>query len=97
MKNLGNDIAVDQKRPERAAATSPRQRLGGRWEQTNALQGQKLLHLQRVLPHTALTQGVALGYERVGPSGRFDNILNSRLKLLCNLRNPCLKPLKLTN
>ena len=30
MKNLGNDIAVDQKRPERATATSPRQRLGGR-------------------------------------------------------------------
>jgi hypothetical protein len=29
MKDLGNDIAVDQKRPERAAATSPRQRLGG--------------------------------------------------------------------
>jgi hypothetical protein len=41
MKNLGNDIAVDQKRPERAAATSPRQRLGGEnWEQISALQGQ---------------------------------------------------------
>jgi hypothetical protein len=44
--------------------------LGEKWEQTNALQGQKLLHFQRVLPHTALTQGDALGYERVGPSGR---------------------------
>ena len=44
--------------------------LGWRWEQTNALQGQKLLHLQRVIPCTPSPQGVALGYERVGPSGR---------------------------
>jgi hypothetical protein len=43
------------------------------------------------------TQGAALGYERVGPSGRFDKVLHSRLKLLCNLRNPRLKPLKLIN
>ena len=54
--------------------------LGWKWEQTTALQGQKLLHLQRVIPCSPLTQGDALGYEGVGPSGRFDNILNSRFK-----------------